>query len=331
MFSNKLSDQQSKPAPGTEPVKRDVLGLPSPLQPKLLEVMRARRPLRRNYVALALLLIAVLTGIVLLTLWQWSPVLTSYVIGWFLSSEQTGYSYRQLANDSPLQPPGDPDRVGFERHLFALINKARQDRGLPLLRNNDNLSRSARAHALEMAQLKRFGLASVDGKSPLDRAQSAGYLSPQVILELIGAGLQRPDQVIAALNSHPNSVQGLFDPDVAEVGVGYAFSEDDPNYHHYWVIDLGCRSVATYTVVVNDGAGSTASPQVTLRIGGKGWARQMQVSNSPDFPDAKWEIYAETKTWTLSEGTGSKKVYVKLRGLGGEEVTIIGEITLNEP
>jgi len=332
MNSNNRSDPRlAEPAPGAEPIKRDVLGWLSPWRSQARWVERVRRPLRRNYLALALVLLGALIGVVLLTVWQRSPVITAYALGWYLPSAQVGYTFNQLASDSPLQPPSDPDHLGFERHLFALINKARQERGLPLLRFNENLSRAAQTQAHEMARSRRFVVLDENGKLPAERAESAGYLQPTLVLELVGAGLQRPDQLVAALTADPNAAQNLFSPHVNEVGTGYAYASNDPAYRHYWVIDLGRRGVPAYTVVVNGGAKSTPAREVTLQIGGKGWARQIQVSNAPDFGDATWEVYAETKTWTLSESPGLKKVYVRLRGIGGEQVTIVGEITLSPP
>ena len=54
----------------------------------------------------------------------------------------------------------------------------------------------------------------------------------------------------------------------------------------------------------------------------------MRVSNSPDYAGALWQPYAETVSWTLSDGTGPKKIYVKLRGPAGQEVETIGVVAL---
>jgi len=52
--------------------------------------------------------------------------------------------------------------------------------------------------------------------------------------------------------------------------------------------------------------------EVNLKIFAKE-AKEMMLSNNPDFNGANWEPYREGKTWQLSEKDGLKKVYVKFR------------------
>jgi|GEM_PF-1731483 len=56
--------------------------------------------------------------------------------------------------------------------------------------------------------------------------------------------------------------------------------------------------------------GDTTDRNVTLTISG-GNALKMSVSNSPDFVGASIETYAATKAWTLTDGAGTKMVYVR--------------------
>ena len=289
----------------------------------------ARRPLHRAYTFLSVLFAAVFATVVFVGVLRASPTVSEYGIGWFLTTGQTDTAFKQLGSDSPVQVPSIPDQVGFERQLLALINKARSERGLPPLKLNDALTRAARTHAKGMVQSRRFNVTDSSGKSPTQRAEAAGYVQPELALELIGGGYQKPEQVMAAFAANPNASANLFDARVNEIGVGYAFTTDEPTLNHYWAVDLGRRSGLAFTVVVNNGAESTVSSQVTLHIDGKGWARQMLVANSLSFDGAVWVPYAELVSWTLSEGTGPKKVYVKLRGPGDQEVLLVGQIALS--
>ncbi|MFC1787862.1 LamG-like jellyroll fold domain-containing protein [Patescibacteria group bacterium] len=60
---------------------------------------------------------------------------------------------------------------------------------------------------------------------------------------------------------------------------------------------------------INEGAESTSSRQVTLTFEVEK-AKEMIISNSPDFVGAKWQDYQEQMTWTLAKGNGPKHVYV---------------------
>lgn len=92
-------------------------------------------------------------------------------------------------------------------------------------------------------------------------------------------------------------------------------------------------------VLINDGAPSTPTRDVTLTL----WASddidphleeeeeflppddsasgvsEMMVSNYPDFRDASWEPYSESKAWTLAQSSGLATVYVKYRDAYGNE------------
>ncbi len=301
-------------------------GRPSPTPTR---VSRARRPLDRAYTLLSLLFLFALAAVVFTAVTQASPSTNQYGIGWFLSSGQAGTANQRLINDSPVQSSRGPDEIGFERQLYTLVNKTRLDHGLPPLQSNVALTRAARGHSSDMAANLQFDPVDAQGRSPEARAKSAGYVPLETVVETTGAGYASPEQMLNALTANPNTLANLLNADVNEVGVGYAFSRSDKTFHHYWTIDLGRRSGLSFTVVVNNGAESTTSAEVTLYIGGKGWAEQMQVSNASDFAGATWEPYAESKTWRLSDGTGPKKVYVKLRGADGQEIVVVGNVALD--
>lgn len=70
----------------------------------------------------------------------------------------------------------------------------------------------------------------------------------------------------------------------------------------------------SYRITINNGQEFTNQPdrQVTLSILAT-FAEEMMLSNFPDFKGARWEPFAESKTWVLTEGDGLKTVYAKFK------------------
>jgi subtilisin family serine protease len=70
------------------------------------------------------------------------------------------------------------------------------------------------------------------------------------------------------------------------------------------------------SVLINDGAEKTDSVNVNLTLQATG-ASWMMISNNPDFIGAIWETYTTSKSWTLTSGEGTKRVYVKFKDSAG--------------
>lgn len=68
--------------------------------------------------------------------------------------------------------------------------------------------------------------------------------------------------------------------------------------------------------VINNGASETIERNVTLYISATN-ATQMAVSDNPEFENANFVSFAPTYPYTLSMGTGTKTVYIKLRSAEG--------------
>ena len=71
----------------------------------------------------------------------------------------------------------------------------------------------------------------------------------------------------------------------------------------------------TGSILINDSAAYATRTSVTLNLpaadsGGSGLA-SMRFRNSTADPYSDWEPYRAGKSWTLSEGRGTKKVYVQ--------------------
>lgn len=75
-------------------------------------------------------------------------------------------------------------------------------------------------------------------------------------------------------------------------------------------------SIPTGTALINGGADSTTSANVTLALQAsdpQSGVGEMRISNSPGFEGAEWEKYTTSRSWTLSAGAGEKAVYVQFR------------------
>jgi sugar lactone lactonase YvrE len=76
------------------------------------------------------------------------------------------------------------------------------------------------------------------------------------------------------------------------------------------------RVAPTGSLVMNSGAGNANSRNVTLDLSATdnlSSVKDMMISESADFAGASWEIYAATKTFSLTASNGLKTVYVKYR------------------
>lgn len=123
-----------------------------------------------------------------------------------------------------------PGRGGFvatpvpaqeaERHLFALINKARAAAGLAPLELDPALARVARAHSAEMLAHSFIGHISPTTGSPSDRVASAGIAFDR-LSENVGTS-SSADEVHQGLMRSPGHRSAILDPQSRRVGVGVA-------------------------------------------------------------------------------------------------------------
>lgn len=87
---------------------------------------------------------------------------------------------------------------------------------------------------------------------------------------------------------------------------------------------------ALVSLDMNGGAILAASRTVTLNNICTGAATEYVASESPSFGGAAWLPYAVAPSFTLSGGTGTKTVYLKVRNTGGESEVVSDTITLEE-
>lgn len=72
----------------------------------------------------------------------------------------------------------------------------------------------------------------------------------------------------------------------------------------------------TGSIVINSGASNTESRDVTLKFSAtdiESGVSQMNICNNMSFVECSWETYKTSKNWQLTQGDGTKTVYVKFR------------------
>ncbi|MBX9668578.1 MAG: CAP domain-containing protein [Candidatus Obscuribacterales bacterium] len=116
----------------------------------------------------------------------------------------------------------------LESRLLDLVNRHRQEAGLPALRPNSSLAQIARAHAEDMCKRKYFGHVNPEGLDSNGRARAAGY--PQPVRENINYTSLRQDSIAtveAADNSlfhSPGHKANMLSTDVSLGGMGIAYN-----------------------------------------------------------------------------------------------------------
>lgn len=100
---------------------------------------------------------------------------------------------------------------------------------------------------------------------------------------------------------------------------GYVYADDIALQRAFSAaIDLD-KTAPVGTIVINDGGATTQSQEVTLKLTAADTGSGVyQMRFSPDDASwTEWEAFAETKLYTLTDGYGSKTVYVRYRDVKG--------------
>ena len=133
---------------------------------------------------------------------------------------------------SSIVRAGQPDNRlwNLEQHMWRLVNKERQERGLSTLFYDPDLAEVARAHSIEMRDKKYFSHISPTESlhEPLTRYQLAFHATPRVIAENIydawgvRHSLAENDIVIAhnTLMNSPGHRANILYPSVERIGIG---------------------------------------------------------------------------------------------------------------
>ena len=90
------------------------------------------------------------------------------------------------------------------------------------------------------------------------------------------------------------------------------------------IVDTAAPSGAA--IVINDNAATVNTTSVTLTLSATDAATAvggMMIGNDPGFAGAAWELFSNTRAWTLSDGNGTRTVYVKFRDSAGNETQAV--------
>ena len=123
----------------------------------------------------------------------------------------------------------------YVQTLVDLVNKAREEVGRQPLKVNEQLTKAARAHSLDMACSDFMKHSGSDGSWTGDRVTEAGYTKPYY-LELLAIGL--PQDAMNQWRIEKKDWDLVLNSRVTEIGVGYVFSKFS-SYGGYWTIVMG--------------------------------------------------------------------------------------------
>jgi uncharacterized protein YkwD len=150
--------------------------------------------------------------------------------------------------------PGDPDSLDFlyvppgcevststlfEDSLLELINTARAENDLRPLVLNEQLTRAARKHSIDMACNNYFSHTTLSGATFDERIAAEGY-NYFGVGENIYAGanyFNNPLRAFRAWLNSPRHYEVMMHPELTEIGIGYAY-DSDSRYGGYFTADF---------------------------------------------------------------------------------------------
>ena len=134
-----------------------------------------------------------------------------------------------------LKDHGSLDKI--TRKVVRLTNRERKRKGIDKLSFNSKLQKAAQSHADDMDRTGRY-LAhdSSDGRVLRDRIDAVDY-DWSYISENAAVGQASPKAVVQAWMNSPGHRANMLDPEIQEIGVGYAI--DDVSGTPYWVQNFG--------------------------------------------------------------------------------------------
>ena len=145
------------------------------------------------------------------------------------------------SNAAVTQPSGPASCTyttssAYQNEVAALINNARAQNGLAALTINPQLAAAAQGHSIDMACYGFLGHNGSDGSSVNQRVVAAGY-APSYSEEIIyGSGF--PQTAFDWWMNDKIHRNAILNPNVTEMGVGYAYNADTA-YGSYYTVDFG--------------------------------------------------------------------------------------------
>ncbi len=130
----------------------------------------------------------------------------------------------------------------FINRVLELTNEFRAKNNLPPLTLNSQLNTAAQEHSEDMVQQDKLihEGSNKSNETLQQRVEKVGYEYSD-IAENIGGGYSTPEDVVEGWIQSKGHSENMLNPKVTELGVGYAYQEDDKpqDYDHYWTQVLG--------------------------------------------------------------------------------------------
>lgn len=140
-----------------------------------------------------------------------------------------------------IADPPEPASRNWQEMVLQEVNRFRAQFSLQPLRLNRKLNRAAQAHADDMATRDFFAHETPEGRTPGQRAMSAGYRF-SVVLENLAAGQSSPKEAVEGWKNSPGHRKAMLDRKITEAGIGYRFLPNDKGKvktFHYWAMSMG--------------------------------------------------------------------------------------------
>jgi uncharacterized protein YkwD len=124
---------------------------------------------------------------------------------------------------------------GYINEIASLINNARTQNGLPILTVNAALNAAAQGHSVDMACHNLLSHSGSDSSSVYERITTAGYSASRSSEIIYGSGY--PQTAFDWWMSDPTHRNEILNPNVTEMGIGYAYKADTA-YGSYYTVDF---------------------------------------------------------------------------------------------
>jgi uncharacterized protein YkwD len=101
------------------------------------------------------------------------------------------------------------------------------------LEMDDVLRDVARAHSVDMGENNFFDHTNLDGLTPFDRMEAAGFNGGYPWGENIAAGQRSAQEVVTTWMNSPGHCSNIMDPEFGAIGIGYTVVSSS-QYQHFW-------------------------------------------------------------------------------------------------
>lgn len=125
-----------------------------------------------------------------------------------------------------------------ETAFLSIINDYRASYGLSSLSLSPTLTLASELHSQDMADQDYFSHYSLDGRSPLDRVNDAGYNYATTVGENIAAGYVTAASVFEGWRNSSSHNSTMLYPSFTAIGIGRAYNASS-YYGWYWTTDFG--------------------------------------------------------------------------------------------